>query len=124
VRVPPRLLNALRHAAGGAVPETDETIALLREIRDLQKAHFERYNEFTAAALKRQEDAAEMQKRLSASTAQARESDQQYRLQMQQYLAETRASATRSRVILAVSVVLQLLLVFALGCIILVLLRR
>jgi DNA-binding transcriptional regulator/RsmH inhibitor MraZ len=106
------------------VSESDETVALLREIRDLQKAHFERYQEFTSAALKRGEEAAEAQKRLVTSTAQARENDQQYRLQMQQYLAETRASATRFRVILVVSVVLTLVLVQVLGYVVLAFLRR
>ncbi len=73
--------------------------SLLREIRDLQKAHFERYQEFTAAALQRQEDAVGRQERLSASASQEREAAQQYRLQMQRYVAETRANATRSRTI-------------------------
>ena len=104
--------------------ENDKVIELLTEIRDLQKAHFERYQEFTAAALKRSDDAAEAQKRLIASNAQARENEQQYRLQMQQFVAETRAGVARSRVVLVVTVVLQFALVFALGCIILALLRR
>jgi hypothetical protein len=109
---------------GGVVPVNDEIHSLLREIRDLQKAHFERYQEFTATAMRRQEDAAEMQKDLAAATAQAREAEQQYRLQMQQHFAETRASAARSRMILIIIVILQFMLIFALGCIILTMLRR
>jgi hypothetical protein len=101
------------------MPDNDEVVELLREIRDLQRAHFDRYQEFTSLILKRQEDASESQKRLADSTARARESDQQYRLQMQQYVLDPRNTAARSRAIILVSVALQLLLLFALGCIIL-----
>ena len=38
--------------------QDSEMIALLREIKDLQKAHFERYKEFTAAALEQQKGTA------------------------------------------------------------------
>jgi DNA-binding transcriptional regulator/RsmH inhibitor MraZ len=117
-------LNADTLCDGGTLSENDEVVALLREIRDLKKAHFERYQEFTAAALKRGEETAETQKRLAASTAQARENDQQYRLQMQQHLTETRASATRFRVILVVGIVLTLVLVQVLGYVVLAFLRR
>jgi hypothetical protein len=34
-----------------------EVVELLREIRDLQKAHFERYKEVTAAIIRREQDA-------------------------------------------------------------------
>jgi hypothetical protein len=50
---------------------------LLREIRDLQKAHFERYKEFTQAALDRQKTAAE-------ETRRAREDQLRYRQELRQ----------------------------------------
>ena len=43
--------------------EMHEITELLREIRDLQKAHFERYKEFTQAITERQKaDAADLQR--------------------------------------------------------------
>jgi hypothetical protein len=101
-----------------------EMIALLREIRDVQRAHFERYQEYTAAALKHQEEAGERKTKLMASSAQSRETNDQYRLQTLQILAETRRSATNTRLILWASMALQVALIFALCCIILELLKR
>jgi ABC-type nickel/cobalt efflux system permease component RcnA len=106
------------------MPEETETVALLREIRDLQRAHFERYKKSTAAALRRQDEASERQQQFTARTAQARKTDLEYRAVRQQFLAESKRSARQTRVIVWISVVLQFGLVFAPGCIILVLLRR
>ena len=106
------------------MPDDAEIIALLREIRDLQRAHFERYQQFTAAALDRSEDAAERQKQIAASSAREREASAEYRAQMQEFLAETRRARTRANMIVVISVLLQSALVFTLLCIVFTLLRR
>ncbi len=96
--------------------ENDEVIALLREIRDLQKAHFARYQEFTGITMKRQEEAVKRQEealeRQSAAAAQSRETLQQYRAETQQQLLKIRQSASRLRVLLYVLIALLLLCVF------------
>jgi hypothetical protein len=82
--------------------ENDEVVTLLREIRDVQKAHFERYQEFTSLVSKQQE---EEMKQVAAS-----------RLQTQQQLTEMRQSISRSRLIAwLVLVPFLLLLIFSLG---------
>jgi len=104
--------------------DDSEIIALLRELRDLQRAHFQRYQEFTAAVLKQQEQAAETQKKLIDSSARSREANEKHRLHAQEKLTEVRQSAARTRAIVWVSVVLHGMLVLALFSIILVLLNR
>jgi len=106
------------------VADDAEMVALLREIRDLQKAHFERYLAFTAAALQRQEEAAEMQRRLAAASAHDREASHQYRMVTQRMLADAHSGAARMRVIMLIAVILQGFLLFALICIVFTLLRH
>jgi hypothetical protein len=69
-----------------------EVVELLREIRDLQKAHFERYKEFTTSAERRAEEASERQKQLAAATAREREAAQQFRVESNQHLIESQKS--------------------------------
>lgn len=56
--------------------DESELLTILREIRDAQRAHHERYVEFSEAALKRQAEAAERskaaQERASAAAERAR----------------------------------------------------
>jgi hypothetical protein len=104
--------------------DESEIVLLLREIRDLQRAHFERYKEFTADASKRAQDAVERQNQSSARLAEARQIDQQYRDQAQQNVVNARSAANRALILAVVAVCLQVALVSFLGFIILALLKR
>jgi hypothetical protein len=106
------------------VPDESETVALLREIRDLQRAHFEQYKQFTAAALRRQEEAIAIQQQSASSAAQARQANQQFREEVQRNASDARRLASRARAIAWVSASLNAVLVFALVYALLVLLRR
>jgi hypothetical protein len=64
--------------------DMQEIKELLREIRDLQKAHFERYKEFTEAVLARQQAGAEQ---LEHSRAEQR----RYRAEMRQAVEDSRS---------------------------------
>jgi hypothetical protein len=64
--------------------DMDEIKELLREIRDLQKAHFERYKEFTEAVLVRQQAGAEQ---LEHSRVEQR----RYRQEMRQAVEDSRS---------------------------------
>lgn len=66
-----------------------EAIELLREIRDLQKAHFERYKEFTEAALARQQVRDE-------EGARARKEQRRLNEEIAQEVKETQATVRRS----------------------------
>jgi t-SNARE complex subunit (syntaxin) len=73
---------------------------LLREIRDLQKAHFERYQEFTQALLDREEVNAEEVER-------AREEQRRHREEMRRAV---RASQASRWVMLAITIALTVLI--------------
>jgi hypothetical protein len=78
---------------GGIVDDMHEIKELLREIRDLQKAHFDRYTEFTQSVLDRQQAGAEDVKR-------SREEQHRFREEMRRAVDEGRqqvkeASTTR-----------------------------
>jgi|SRR6516162_10215356 hypothetical protein len=79
---------------------------LLREIRDLQKAHFERYKEFTQALLDRQEVNAEALQR-------SRSEQSRYREEMRRAVHESqqrvRSLQTSRWVMLAVAIALAVL---------------
>src|SRR5436305_7424527 len=120
---------SVRYSMEAWVAERDELVELLREIRDLQKAHFERYQEFTAAALQRQQDAAERQKEVVAVNArerevaaQQREIAAQHRDDVKQGLAALRSARARSGSAVWVSAVLQAVLIVSLWYMILVVL--
>jgi hypothetical protein len=53
--------------------DTQEIKELLREIRDLQKAHFERYKEFTEAVLAHRKETMERTERARAESARFQE---------------------------------------------------
>ncbi len=99
------------------MPDESEIVSLLREIRDLQKQHFERYSEFTAAALLRQEEATARSKDIAARQAEATQKAESARLEAQQFRTrveeranEARAAAARSRNLLRVSIAINALL--------------
>jgi hypothetical protein len=83
--------------------EFDEIKELLQEIRDLQKAHFERYKEFTDAALARQHASSE-------ATAQARSEQKRYHDYMRRATADSLARIKSATVIRLGLFVLALLL--------------
>jgi anti-sigma-K factor RskA len=64
--------------------DQEEIKELLREIRDIQKAHFERYQEFTAAALARQQAAGE-------ETERARSEQRRFREEIRRSVEDTEA---------------------------------
>ena len=97
-----------------------ETVGLLREIRDLQRAHLERYQEFTADVVKRQDEVLERQRQTGDR---ARQADQLYRQQVLEHMDQVRRSQRRTSVIVWISVLLQTALVLALGLIILALFK-
>jgi hypothetical protein len=66
-----------------AMDDMHEIKELLREIRDLQKAHFERYRDFTQALLDRQEAGAEEARR-------TRDEQRRYREEMRHAVNESR----------------------------------
>ena len=76
--------------------ENAEVISLLREIRDLQRAHFERYKEFTAVALAQQDEATERQRQ---SLAGLRERDEQVAREQMGFRAEVLADNARARTV-------------------------
>ena len=96
------------------MPENSEIINLLREIRDVQQAHFARNQEYTAATVKRQEEASENQKAIAARSAQHREADQQFRQQVQENAMEVRRAQKKMMVINVVGAVLRAALIFVL----------
>jgi hypothetical protein len=85
-----------------------EITELLREIRDLQKAHFERYQEFTQAVLDRQEANAEDVQR-------GREEQRRYREEMRHVVKESqqrvRALQASRWVFLAIAIAIAVLAV-------------
>jgi hypothetical protein len=90
------------------VGENEEVIVLLREIRDVQKAHFEQYRLFTSGVM-------EEQKRHAAAVEQVRLDSQQARnrdIAMQEQMLRDMA---RGRVIVVVSAIVQTLCVGALA---------
>lgn len=82
------------------MPENDETIALLREIRDLQKAHFEQYRLFTSTAM-------EQQKKGAAALDDAQVEGQRFRERQLLIQEQTLRDMARGRVMIVVSAVLQ-----------------
>ena len=91
--------------------DNGEVIALLREIRDLQQAHFERYKEFTAAAIAQSERA--MQQSLNSLT-----DSRQAQLAFQQQIIDDAAKGrTTAIVVAACSGVVQLVLIAILALI-------
>jgi hypothetical protein len=101
-----------------------EKNTLLREIRDLQRGHFEQYKQFTAAALGRQEEAIAIQQQSANSAAQVRQENQQFREEVQKNAADARHLASRAQAVMWISVSLNALLVFALVYALVVLLWR
>jgi len=91
----------------------DEIKELLREIRDLQKAHFERYKEFTQAALERQQANAEQAERSRDEQRRARDENRRYREEMRDALDNNqhrlRTLMAGRSVMIAIVVVLALL---------------
>jgi hypothetical protein len=81
---------------------------LLREIRDIQKAHFARYEEFTQAVLDRQQASAEDVQR-------GREEQRRYREEMRHVVKESqqrvRALQTSRWVFLAIAIAVAVLTV-------------
>jgi hypothetical protein len=67
--------------------DAQEIKQILREIRDLQKAHFERYKEFTQALLDRNQTD-------RAAADRARKDQQLFREEMRQVLKDNRARMT------------------------------
>jgi hypothetical protein len=99
----------LKLDGGDAVEDMQEIKELLREIRDLKKAHFERYTEFTQSVLNRQQAVTEDAKR-------SQEENRRYRDEMRRAAYEgqqqvTEASVTRW-VLLAVTITIG---VFSVG---------
>src|SRR5687767_127675 len=102
-----KLLGATTHRPTGGMVSDDngELIALLREIRDLQQAHFERYKEFTAAAVAQGEQAMQESRNSLADSRQAQ-------LAFQQQIIDDAAKARTTSIILAAcSGVIQLVLI-------------
>ncbi len=64
--------------------DNGEVVELLREIRDLQKAHFERYKEVTASIIERQQEAVGTKGRI----------EDEARLGIQKVVADTRRKST------------------------------
>nr|UXE45619.1 hypothetical protein Hi04_10k_c5016_00028 [uncultured bacterium] len=85
-----------------------EVIALLTEIRDLQKAHFAKYCEFTAAVIEQQKSAAERQKN---AQSQSREETQRFREQISEQQLKTQTTFATSRVVAVIAAVLQTALI-------------
>lgn len=71
--------------------ESGEITTLLREIRDLQKAHFEQYRLFTSSAMEQQQRHAAVLDQTQAAGQQAR--DRQMMLQEQMLRAMARGRA-------------------------------
>ena len=84
-----------------------EIVALLREIRDLQQAHFAKYCEFTTAVREQQKEALERQQ---AAQLKVRDETQQFRSQLAEQQERTRAALatmTMGRTISVVAVAIQ-----------------
>jgi hypothetical protein len=95
--------------------ENEEVIALLREIRDLQQAHFERYKEFTTAAIAQGDQAMQRQRESLGTLADSRSRDEQFRQAQlafqQQVMADTAKSRTTAILVAACTGVLQVVLI-------------
>ena len=86
--------------------DNDEVVALLREIRDLQKAHFEQYRLFTSSAM-------EQQRRSAAALDQTQAAGQQARERQMMLQEQTLRAMARGRAMLLVGAVVQGLIVGA-----------
>ena len=82
--------------------ENDEVVALLREILDVQKAHFEQYRAFTSSVSEEQKRTAAMLEQSSRDAQQARNRDLMIQEQMLRDMA-------RGRVVVIVSAIVQAL---------------
>ncbi len=91
-----------------------EILSLLREIRDLQRKHFERYSEFTSRVLEEQRISAEAQRQ----NAKRAEEDTAIALEEQRRVGQI---ARRAELLTPVIVVL---LGFTMVCVVWVLFRR
>jgi hypothetical protein len=92
--------------------ENAEVIALLREIRDLQQAHFERYKEFTAAAIAQGDQAIQRQRESLGTLADSRQAQLAFQQQVMADAAKTRTTAI---IVAACIGVLQVLLIAVLA---------
>ena len=88
--------------------DNGEVIALLREIRDLQRSHFERYKEFTAAAIAQGDQAVQRQKESLGSLADSRQAQLAFQ---QQVMADAARGRTTAIIVAACTGVLQVLLI-------------
>lgn len=94
------------------MPEESEIISILREIRDLHRAHFEESKQLRAATLQRQEDAVKRSQQAAASAEQTRQANREFHRQV-----------SRDRIVTYLSAALNAVLVFALLYAVLVLRR-
>ncbi len=88
--------------------ESDETIVLLREIRDLQRAHFEQYRLFTSSAM-------EQQKKNMAAFEQTQLENARFRERQLLVQDETSKALARGRAMIVVGAIIQGLIVGAIA---------
>src|SRR5665213_3615111 len=111
---PARFVICQSLSSGGVMAENDEVIALLREIRDLQKAQFARYQEVTSAALPRSQDATQKLAHHREIAEHHREIAEQHRVEANHNLAELRRSGSQSGSVFWVNTIFQAVLILTL----------
>lgn len=98
-----------------------EIVALLREIRDLQQAHFTTYREFTTEVREQQKAAAERQQ---AAQMKSRDQMDEFRSQIADQRERTHAALANIGTMRAVSIAVGVLQTIVLAGLVLLLLSR